>query len=163
MTPTSAPLSPPSAIIEQDRPIEEYRQTPHPLIERHSVQATMRDTIGVITSRRILETHLGLAFPRARLRLCGETEIFDFAGYNDCNKLAFEYHNALHYQADPQMYLGIAKLAAIQARDAKKAAMCQRAGILLLAVPHDADLGRYLRDQFVAIARRQVDPAKSVR
>jgi hypothetical protein len=108
--------------------------------------------------RTILKSLTGLEFPKCKPEWLARSKILklELDGYNEENKIAFEYHGEQHYRPGVFRYKYIAshdkQFAELKARDIWKAEKCREQGVLLLEISFFPDRA-LIRDCVDIIAR----------
>lgn len=88
-------------------------------------------SLGEKISRELLESMLGFPLIKSRPNFLNGLEL---DGYNEEQKIAFEYHGDQHYKP-VQYWGGHEALKSQKERDAKKETLCRNAGINLIIIP----------------------------
>jgi hypothetical protein len=88
--------------------------------------------------RSILESKLQLSFPKRRFYY-DKHKFYELDGYNEENKIAFEYNGKQHYLRHPKWHKTEQAFALQQVRDANKVLWCEQNNITLIVIPYTAD------------------------
>ena len=109
---------------------------------------------GEARCRRIMETLLDVPFPRSHPSFLFRESTgrkLELDGYSEPLGLAFEYQGIQHYKYNPHWHKDAAGFAALQARDAEKAAKCRQHQVALIVIPHYALSGAYIRQRLAEL------------
>ena len=103
-------------------------------------------------SREVFEDFFDAPFPRCRPKWLGGLEL---DGYSATCGRAFEYQGRQHYEVMPHFQIDEQRLAAMQARDARKAQLCRENLIFLYAIRfHPRDC--YRKDRLQAYVESEL-------
>jgi hypothetical protein len=86
-----------------------------------------------LTCKQILETELGIIFSKTRFKTEGKR--YEFDGYNEEHKIAFEYHGIQHYIYPNHWHKTEQIHLAAKQRDLEKIEYCKLNNIKLLIIP----------------------------
>jgi hypothetical protein len=87
-----------------------------------------------LTCKTLLEAKLDIVFKKTRFKY--NNTIYEFDGYNEEHKIAFEYHGIQHYEYPNYWHKTEKDFKAAQQRDKNKEQYCKENSITLLVIPY---------------------------
>ena len=93
-----------------------------------------------------IENHFEISFKKTRFYYAKPKKIFfEFDGYNEDYKIAFEYHGYQHYVYPNRWHHTEGQFKLAQLRDKAKERYCLDNGITLIVIPYTEDLLSYIK------------------
>ena len=87
-----------------------------------------------LTCKTLLEAKLDIIFKKTRFKY--NNTMYEFDGYNEEHKIAFEYHGIQHYEYPNYWHKTEKDFKAAQQRDKNKEQYCKENSITLLVIPY---------------------------